>query len=143
LAYCTYCQRWVEPTKGNSDMFAGHAGSLGGVVGTGLKGPRCPICNNALTAQGIPRYLPQQSQPYPQLVYPQHPQLVYKYSQSQHAYLPPAPRYPATPAPTTHPQVARAIPLPDSPYCPHCRRPITYAPNLQQRYCYFCQRPIQ
>lgn len=148
MEYCPYCQRWVEPTKGSTDILAGAAlgGWLGGVVGTGhylLKGSRCPICNNVITGRGAPGYVPRQAQAYPQPMYPQYPQPTYQqYPQPTSRYPQPAPQYPATVPQGPYPQVTRAIPAPPSPRCPYCKQPLAYAPNIQQWYCQYCQRPI-
>lgn len=60
LEYCPFCQKWVEPVKGHTDLVAGAAGSLmvgwrslaAGVGHYLLKGSRCPICNNVIKGHG-------------------------------------------------------------------------------------------
>ncbi len=57
MEYCPYCQRWVEPKKGTSDLVLGGAvdGLRGLAVGAAhyfYKGSRCPICNNIIKGLG-------------------------------------------------------------------------------------------
>jgi len=139
LEYCPYCQRWVEPTKGSTDILAGAAlgGWLGGVIGTGhylLKGSRCPICNNIITGRGTLGHVPPQAQTYPQQG-PMYPQPTYQ------QYPQPAPQYPGPPPQNTYPQVTQSIPAP-APRCPYCRQPLAFVSRLQQWYCHYCQRPV-
>jgi hypothetical protein len=141
LEYCPYCQRLVEPTKSNTDILAGAAlgGWFGGVVGTGhylLKGPRCPICNNTITRESPPAYVPQPTQAYPYPIYLQYSRPTYL------EYPRPAAYYPAMVPQGTHPQVTQPVRLPPSRQCPYCRQPVAYAPNLRQWYCSYCHRTL-
>jgi hypothetical protein len=142
MEYCPYCQRWVEPTKGNTDILAGAAlgGWFGGVVGTGhylLKGSRCPICNNLIRSRGPAHMFPQQARvysQYPQPVYQQYPQPLLPYVATS--------QFPVMPQ-IQYPRVTRAIPVPPSPCCSYCGQTLAYEPNLRQWYCQYCQRPVQ
>ena len=42
---------------------------------------------------------------------------------------------------SNYPEQAPATPT-QSYFCPYCKQPLAYAPNLQRWYCRYCQRPI-
>jgi hypothetical protein len=141
LEYCPHCQRWVEPTKGNTDILAGAAlgGWLGGVAGAGhylLKGSRCPICNNVIVSHGAQSRFAPQTQAYPQQAYQQYYQPTYPwYYQQMPQYSNPAPR-------SAYPRVTSAVPVPPSAHCGYCRQPLVYVPHLQRWYCEYCRKPV-
>ncbi len=141
LEYCHHCQRWVEPTKGNTDILAGAAlgGWLGGVVGTGhylLKGSRCPICNNMIAGPIAQGRFTAQTQVYPQQAYQQYYQPAYpQYYQQMLPYSNPAAR-------NAYPRVTQAVPIPPSAHCGYCRQPLVFVPHLQRWYCEYCQKPV-
>ena len=131
---------------------------------------RCPKCGTFLSLlPGNRRYCPQHGviskwkyrfprRQYPvQLAYQPTNQEVYalaprvqayrqptylQYRQPRSQYAEPAPQHVAREPQETTQEVTRAIPAPSSSYCPYCRQPLAYAPNLQRWYCRYCQRPI-
>lgn len=71
MEFCPYCQRWVEPHKGDTDILigVGLGGPVGALIGIGnylLKGWRCPICNRVIAGVGATAYIPPEAQVYPQ-----------------------------------------------------------------------------
>lgn len=113
MEFCPYCQRWVEPTKSNTDIlvglaFGGWLGALIGVTHYLLKGSRCPICNNVIKGSGALKHIPYQ---------PIH-------------FVKPAINKSVQPFP---------YPLTTLKLCPRCKQPLVWLPSFKHWYCPYCQ----
>jgi hypothetical protein len=123
LDWCPYCQRWVEPVKGNWDLALGTlVGGLPGLIAGGayhvFKGSRCPICNNVIKGSGT-------RQPNPPNMIPR--------------------MIPAVASPSGSPQTFYAPPpgrfshLAPHQWCPYCHSDLVWEPHIGQWYCLYCR----
>lgn len=160
MEYCPYCQRWVEPKKGTSDVVVGGlvGGLRGALVGAAhyfYKGARCPICNNVIKGRGARNYIPPMTQVPP---IPQQPMLA---SPIPSELASPVGRSPSSPEPglleprrAALPPMGHKLTLPERRRCVRCGTPNSPssgfciacgAPSLvvlPGRPCVKCNKPI-
>lgn len=120
MEWCPYCQRWVEPVKGNWDLALGTlVGGLPGLIAGGayhvIKGARCPICNNLIKGTRTRPPIPPPVMPRMAPVYPR------DYAQAPSAASMPFP----------HPGPSQS--------CPYCQSSLVWEPHIGQWYCPYCR----